>query len=160
MLALALKAELEGVTDLQPEDTPENPFYYTFKVQCTSCREVHPNWVSISRFEQNEQSGSRGEANFVWKCKNCKREHTANIIDAPKVYPRQDVPKQVKLLTMDCRGLEFVEFKPDGDWKATGVDSGTKFTGIDLTEGDWYDYDEKAGEEVSIKEMQWEIRRA
>lgn len=42
-----------------------------------------------------------------------QREHTANIIDAPKVYPRQDVPKQVKLLTMDCRGLEFVEFKPD-----------------------------------------------
>jgi len=22
--------------------------------------------------EQNEQSGSRGEANFVWRCKNCK----------------------------------------------------------------------------------------
>lgn len=22
--------------------------------------------------EQNEMSGSRGEANFVWKCKNCK----------------------------------------------------------------------------------------
>ena len=38
------------VTDLQPEDTEENPFYYTFKVQCTSCREVHPNWVSVSRF--------------------------------------------------------------------------------------------------------------
>lgn len=22
--------------------------------------------------ENNEMSGSRGEANFVWKCKNCK----------------------------------------------------------------------------------------
>lgn len=38
------------VTDLQPEDTEQTPFYYTFKVQCTSCREVHPNWVSVSRF--------------------------------------------------------------------------------------------------------------
>jgi hypothetical protein len=72
VLALALKAELNGVTDLRPLDTEDAPFYYTFKVQCTSCRETHPNWVSVSRFEQNEISGSKGEANFVWKCKNCK----------------------------------------------------------------------------------------
>lgn len=47
-----------------------------------------------------------------------------------------------------------------GDWVATGVESGTKFDGIDLTEGDWFDYDEKAGEEVSVKDMKWEIVRA
>jgi len=39
-----------SVTDLAPIDTEDSPFYYTFKVQCTSCREVHPNWVSVSRF--------------------------------------------------------------------------------------------------------------
>lgn len=72
MLALSLTAELAGVTNLRPTDTQDAPFYYTFKVQCTSCREIHPNWVSVSRFEQNEQSGSRGESNFVWRCKNCK----------------------------------------------------------------------------------------
>ena len=76
------------VTDLQPKDTPEEPYFYTFRVQCTSCREVHPNWVNVSRFvsmpfamrrtllmpmkESNEMSGSRGEANFVWRCKSCK----------------------------------------------------------------------------------------
>lgn len=47
-----------------------------------------------------------------------------------------------------------------GEWKAKGVESGTKFTGIDLTEGDWFDYDEKASGEVSIKDIKWEIRRA
>lgn len=68
MLALQISAELNGyadvtlsshpvpiltslsVTDLQPQDTEAAPFYYTFKVQCTSCREIHPNWVSVSRF--------------------------------------------------------------------------------------------------------------
>ena len=68
MLALALQAELLGsmslciqniklftdasfsVTNLSPLDTAEEPYYYTFKVQCTSCREIHPNWVSLSRF--------------------------------------------------------------------------------------------------------------
>lgn len=46
-----------------------------------------------------------------------------------------------------------------GEWEATGPESNSKFTGIDLTE-DWYDYDEKAGEEVSIKDIKWEIKRA
>ena len=46
-----------------------------------------------------------------------------------------------------------------GEWSATGLESGTKFTNIDLDEGEWYDYDDKAGEEVSIKDLKWEIRR-
>ena len=42
-------SRLHRVTDLQPTDTEETPYYYTFKVQCTSCREVHDNWVGVSR---------------------------------------------------------------------------------------------------------------
>jgi len=45
-----------------------------------------------------------------------------------------------------------------GEWKATGVESGTKFAGVELME-DWFEYDEKAGEEVSVKDCVWEIRR-
>lgn len=29
-----------------------------------------------------------------------------------------------------------------------------------MTEGEWFDYDEKAGEEVSIKDLKWDIVRA
>ncbi|KAF1810352.1 DUF866-domain-containing protein [Eremomyces bilateralis CBS 781.70] len=160
MLALALTAELNGVTDLVPDDTSDKPFYYTFKVQCTSCREVHPNWVTISRFEQNEISGSRGEANFVWKCTLCKREHSATIQKEPAPYPHSSPPKRQNILEFDCRGLEFIEFKPDGDWKASATETKSRFTEIDLTDGEWYDYDEKAKEEVSIKDLKWEIKRA
>ncbi|CAN9464939.1 unnamed protein product [Alternaria alternata] len=151
VLALALKAELNGVTDLRPNDTEDAPFFYTFKVQCTSCREVHPNPVSVNRFEMNEQSGSKGEANFVWR---------SNIKAAPASYPQSDPPKKINILEFDCRGLEFVEFKAEGEFLATGIESGTKFSGIELPDGEWYDYDEKAGEEVSITNVEWEIRRA
>ncbi|KAI4946139.1 hypothetical protein J4E91_007582 [Alternaria rosae] len=150
VLALALKAELNGVTDLRPNDTEDAPFFYTFKVQCTSCREVHPNPVSVNRFEMNEQSGSKGEANFVWRCKN----------SAPTSYEQSDPPKKTNILMFDCRGLEFVEFVAEGEFLATGTESGTKFSGIELPDGEWYDYDEKAGEEVSITNVEWEIRRA
>ncbi|KAF6228919.1 hypothetical protein HO133_007031 [Letharia lupina] len=160
MLALALTADLTGVTDLLPLDTPDEPYFYTFKVQCTSCRETHPNWVSVSRYEQSEVSGSKGEANFVWRCKSCKRESTATIKNPPHVYTYFSPPKKQNIIEFDCRGLEFTEFKPDGEWQAKGLESPTKFSGIDLQEGEWFDYDEKAGEEVSIKDMKWEIRRA
>ncbi|KAL8365519.1 hypothetical protein RB595_004372 [Gaeumannomyces hyphopodioides] len=160
MFALSLTAEMQGVTNLRPSDTEDSPFWYTFKVQCTSCRETHANWVGVSRFEANEMSGSRGEANFVWKCKNCKRESSASIKAAPTAYEASEPAKPRKILEFDCRGLEFTEFKPEGNWMAEGAESGTKFTEIDLTEGEWFEYDEKAGDEVSIKDLKWDIQRA
>lgn len=89
-----------------------------------------------------------------------QKEHSANIKAAPQPYPQQDTPKKQNIIEIDCRGLEFLEFKPDGEWQAVGSESGSKFSGIDLTDGEWYDYDEKAGDEVSIKELKWEIKRA
>ncbi|ROT43470.1 DUF866 domain-containing protein [Sodiomyces alkalinus F11] len=160
MYALTLKGELQGVTNLRPKDTEDAPFWYIFKVQCTSCRETHPNTVGVNRFDMNEMSGSRGQANFVWKCKNCKRESSATIQAAPTPYEQSEPAKARRILEFDCRGLEFTEFVPEGEWLAEGPESGTKFESIELTDGEWYDYDEKAGEEVSIKDLSWEIQRA
>ncbi|OAA41354.1 hypothetical protein NOR_05432 [Metarhizium rileyi] len=154
MFTLIIKAEQTGVTNLRPDDTQDNPFWYMFKVQCTSCRETHDNYVGVNRFEANEMSGSRGEANF--------RESSASIKAAPAFYEQTEPPKPHRIIEFDCRGLEFTEFKPEvgGEWLAEGVGSGTKFTAIDLADGEWFDYDEKVGEEVSIKDISWEIRRA
>ncbi|CAG9938881.1 unnamed protein product [Clonostachys rosea f. rosea IK726] len=160
MFTLVLTAELNGVTNLRPQDTEENPFWFMFKVQCTSCRETHANTVGVNRFEANELSGSRGEANFVWKCKNCKRESSASIKAAATPYEQAEPPKKQRIIEFDCRGLEFTEFHPEGEWLAEGIDSNTKFTAIELVDGEWFDYDEKAGDEVSIRDLTWEIRRA
>lgn len=46
-----------------------------------------------------------------------------------------------------------------GEWEVKGADSPTTFSEIDLSEGEWYDYDEKTGEEVSIKDITWSIGR-
>ena len=106
-----------------------------------------------------------------------QRESSATIKTAPVPYELGTPAKAKNLVQIDCRGLEFTDFKPDvgfnpsqgfsspsyqsqGEWEATGVDSGTKFSGIDLSEGEWFDYDEKASAEVSIKDIKWEIRRA
>ncbi|MCJ1278077.1 hypothetical protein MMC21_005891 [Puttea exsequens] len=88
-----------------------------------------------------------------------KRESTATIQNAPRAYSQTSPPKPQIIVQFDCRGLEFTQYKPDGEWIAKGLESPTKFAGIDLQEGEWFDYDEKAGEEVSIKDLKWEIIR-
>ena len=54
-----------------------------------------------------------------------------------------------------CRAEAFAQ----GQWVAKGTESGKPFE-VDLEEGEWYDYDDKASQEVFIKELKWEIRRA
>lgn len=161
-LALYLKATLEGVTKLEPQvdsDSPEE-YYYSFQVQCTSCRETHPNQVQVSRHEVSEMSGSRGEAHFVWKCKNCGRESSANL-DGPAT-PYSESGKKTKILTFETRGCEFVGFQADGTFRCVGTEGKKKtpFEGVDLSEGEWYDYDDSAAAEVSITEIEWSVARA
>jgi hypothetical protein len=42
-----------------------------------------------------------------------QRQHSATVLEAPKSYPQQEPAKAMNILTMDCRGLEFVDFKAD-----------------------------------------------
>ena len=42
-----------------------------------------------------------------------QRQHSANVMEAPKAYPQQEPAKAQNILLIDCRGLEFVEFKAE-----------------------------------------------
>lgn len=114
---------------------------------------------------------------FLCSQASSQRESSATIKEAPKAYEQAEPAKPKNILEFDCRGLEFTEFKPEvcttrqhskcheinieqGEWLAEGLESGTKFAEIDLTDGEWFEYDEKAGDEVSIKDIKWEIKRA
>ncbi|KAF8322817.1 uncharacterized protein EI90DRAFT_3249388, partial [Cantharellus anzutake] len=45
-IAIVHQGELENVTDLQPGS---DSFEYFFKIQCSSCHEVHSKLVSLNR---------------------------------------------------------------------------------------------------------------
>ncbi|GAA5856384.1 hypothetical protein JCM8547_008717 [Rhodosporidiobolus lusitaniae] len=164
-LALQLKATLEAVTDLKPvgED-----FTWMVKAQCTSCREEHPSWMGIDATETREIPGSRGEANLVWRCQMCKREHTISFDDSFKrdkaAYSLEDSEDQkfATLAVLECRGCELTQFDPKGIWSAKGAESGTKFEEIEISlqEPEWVDYDEKAGASVSVMEVETQVKRA
>ncbi|EEQ38832.1 hypothetical protein EJF18_30327 [Clavispora lusitaniae] len=155
---LKAKAELSNVTDLEPNDSPSSPFEYTFRIECTKCREVHDKPVTINIFEQHDISGSRGEASFVFRCKSCKSEHSAQIERTKEKISASG--EWAKLLSIDARGIDFVEFIPDGKWKCAAAESSTKFEEVDLEDKEWYDYDDNKGEEVSVTEVEFDIARS
>ncbi|ORY53998.1 hypothetical protein BCR35DRAFT_296853 [Leucosporidium creatinivorum] len=165
-LKVSIKATLENVTDLRPVG---DDFNWMFKLQCGSCREEHPNWVGIDATETREISGSRGEANFVWRCTLCKREHSINFdssLDRSKaVYTAEQSEEQkfAAIAVLECRGCEITAFDPKGIWSCKGTESGTKFEEVELSleEPDgWTDYDEKSNEPVSVMEFESKIERA
>lgn len=95
----------------------------------------------------------------MFKCKNCKRESTANIKPLSKTYELEESGKPLSILQIDARGIEFTEFHADGKFQCSGVNSNTKFKEVDLVDGEWYDYDEDAGEEVSITDIKWDLKK-
>ncbi|GAA5971414.1 hypothetical protein JCM11641_008344 [Rhodosporidiobolus odoratus] len=164
-LSLQLKATLEGVTDLKPlgED-----FEYAIKASCTSCREEHPNVMTVQATETVEIPGSRGEANLVWRCQMCKREHTINFDSSFKrekaalSFEDSEEQRWVSIAVLECRGCEITAFDPRGVWTCTGAESGTVFDEVEISadEPEWTDYDEKAGAGVSVMEVETQIKRA
>lgn len=157
MYYLKGKASFDGVTDLRPVDTAEAPFEYTFEIVCIRCREKHSKPVTINRFEQHEGEGTRGTASFVYRCQNCKHQHSANIESTGKAIANDGAYHAI--LQIDSRGLEVERFIPEGVWQCVGEESGTKFEEVEVEDGEWYDYDEKAGVDVSITEVEWEVSR-
>jgi len=162
-LQLSIRAELENVTNLQPAD-PDN-FEWFFTVKCTSCNEVHPKPVSINRLD-SRSLGKGSSANFVWRCGNCKREASANV-NAPTAsalltytLESSSANQFSTLAILDCRGLEFTHFHPEGTWMCVGVESGIVFNDVDLAEDDWTDYDEKSKLPVGISKLESRLSRA
>ncbi len=82
------------------------------------------------------------------------------ITTPPMEYETDSPPIPKSLIEFECRGCELIQFRPDGNWEAVGAESGTRFEHIDLSEGEWFDYDQKSGEEVSIRDIKWEIKKA
>ncbi|XP_050402184.1 UPF0587 protein v1g245604 [Patella vulgata] len=157
-ISLQINAQLENVTELQPAD--QEDFGWCMKLQCMNCNEETPDFVFCCLSESSEVSGGRGSASLVIKCKLCKRENSIDIIkDSLSSYMSEDSGKFKTIVTFDCRGVQPIEFKPNDGWKvkAEGEKSNATFE-LELTENEWYDYDEKASESVSVTEFKYQFK--
>ncbi|KAL6744193.1 hypothetical protein Aduo_017153 [Ancylostoma duodenale] len=154
ILSLDLKCNMVGVTKFAPSDPETHRWFLKFR--CMNCGESPEHWQYIVVNEVLEVPGSRGEANLVEKCKLCNRVNTVAIIsDSVGSYDSVEHNEEWQsMLQFDCRGLEPYDFDPRNGWTAVGVESGTAFDDIDLSEKAWADYDEKAGEATEISDIE------
>jgi hypothetical protein len=113
-VALQLKANLENVTDLRVASP--SSFVWYLKLECSQCHTRSDKYHDVTLEESSSIAGSRGEANFLMKCKFCSCEGNLNI-ELPKsltTYTIEDSDKHSfkTLVTFDCRGLEPVDWQP------------------------------------------------
>lgn len=140
--------------------TEDEEFRWYIKVTCGTCNEQSDKWIYISQTESVSVKGGRGSANLVLKCKLCSRENNMDIIaDSIAPYNEGDQEKFKTIVKFDCRGMEPSDFSPRNGWAVEGLESGTKFPDIDLTEKEWADYDEKEKTTVGIYEIEHQFCR-
>ncbi|KAI3624004.1 hypothetical protein GLX27_002761 [Malassezia furfur] len=173
-LALQAKAELQNVTDLVPSNGVDAALL--LGLECNSCHEKHPNAVALDPSNVDELQRSRGEANLIVNCPSCRRENSATYVVrkpgskgdlklgeiAPWTALTADgAGNWQTLCTVDFRGMtplapEIDTLLPDGaTWSCTGTESSTPFTDVQFEDGEWHDYDEKAGVEVGVVDVQF-----
>lgn len=176
-LALQLKGDLQNVTELVPADSLEAELLVSLK--CTSCQEEHPRPVALVPSSVVEMQKSRGEATLVINCAGCRRENSASYVVKSSGGKEEgglgksapwtpiiagDAPSWQTLCTVEFRGIEPLDPAIDGlladssSWKCKGTESGTPFNEVEFEDGEWHDYDEKAGDEVGITdvEVRWQ----
>ena len=154
-LNLQIKAQLENIAAIKAPAESD----WHFKIKCTNCQHVNENVVYFNLVDKQEIQGSRGLATYIAKCKNCER--TGNIDYIENSVAKYDNQNQewATIATFECRGLEPEQFFPGQEFSALSSVSDTVYgtegnkDPIDLSEGDWADYDEQADESVGIYEF-------
>eukprot|EP00806_Schmidingerella_arcuata_P003851 Macronucleus_4492.p1 GENE.Macronucleus_4492~~Macronucleus_4492.p1 ORF type:complete len:168 (+),score=33.81 Macronucleus_4492:1-504(+) len=155
-LSLQIRATLENLAGIKI--TPDSD--WNFKVKCTNCQELSDNVIYFNLVEKVEIQGSRGTASFIYKCKNCGRSGNIDYVEnSLGKYMAEHSEQWLTIATFECRGLEPAEFFPGTSFSALSSASDTMFGAeggrdpIDLSDGDWADYDEDGEESVGIYEF-------
>ena len=164
-IGLQIKAFMENVTNLIPDDIPE--FRWQLKLKCTACGEIPEHWQYVTLSEEQPLKGGRGHANFISKCKLCSKQNSLDIKEESiKSYGAEDSIKFKTICIFDCRGLEPTDFQPGNGWKAQGYfededgegrETSTMFEEVDLSDKEWADFDEKSGESTMISEFEFKF---
>ncbi|CAD6193652.1 unnamed protein product [Caenorhabditis auriculariae] len=152
--ALEFKMTMSGLKTLKLED-PSN-IQWELKLKCSSCGDVPDRWRYVVANESEPIPGSRGEANYIEKCKGCGHLNTLSILeDCFKPYVEDKNESWQPVMIMDSRGFEPVGFGQASNWIADTNDSSSTFNEISFSSSeDWADYDSQTNEPVSIENFE------
>ncbi|KAL3818976.1 hypothetical protein ACJIZ3_004881 [Penstemon smallii] len=153
---LMITADLENLTNLQPQGGCDDPsFTYYFKMKCGNCGELTQKETCVSLNETVPAAKGKGNIHLAQKCKFCSRDGTVTMMTGrgrPLTQAQAESGTYAPLMLFDFRGFEPEEFLFGSGWKAEST-GGTNFTDIDLSGGDFAEYDEEGQCPVMISNL-------
>lgn len=148
--ALEINAHLENVTNF----TIGPDFKFFMKFKCDNCNAESENDMAFPLEANVPILNGKANVNLSFKCKECKRPSTVNILDGSlRPYTADDDLTFKPFIEMDCRGCSPISFSPLANFACKNVESGRQFTEVDLSSDDWADYDEASGQTVGVYEF-------
>ena len=115
-------------------------------------------WEGSKKYSTLIVLDSEGAKSALKKIKKKGKKGGNDEVDVPRDVTSEDNGNYVPVLAMECRGLEPYAFHPLGnEWKVVS-EGGTVFEeDVDLSEGDWGDYDEENDLAVGVNEFESKI---
>jgi hypothetical protein len=161
VLDLIIKIISENVQELKIDS---DSFIWNFTIECGHCFTVQPNEIYFTINDEVEMQKGHGTANFMMKCKECKKSMTVGINNksnkSPYIIVCESGNDEGVLSSFECRGCTLKTWIPREGITFEAKESGTIFNEIDLSDV-WCDYDEKTGMTVSILEpVTWRIEES
>ena len=151
---LKIKADLENISTLRPVEG------VCWKFDIESSDGERKEGITVSSTETIELEGSRGDANFVMRWHKGSPPSYIKIVPVKKVdgsYNTKDGGTFATIAGFECRGLTITKFIPGEDFTATSA-GGTVFEAVDVSDGDWADYDDQNGNDLSVSITNFESK--
>ncbi|KAK7310736.1 hypothetical protein RJT34_08432 [Clitoria ternatea] len=153
---LTISGDLENLTNLEPQGGVDDPnFSYFFKLKCGRCGELSQKETCVSLNDTVPLPVGKGSTHLIQKCKFCGRDGTVTMIQGKGKPLTQETSQSGKfspMMLFDCRGYEPVDFVFGTGWKVESLE-GTKFENVDLSSGEFAEYDEKGECPVMISNL-------
>ncbi|KFD57280.1 hypothetical protein M514_01791, partial [Trichuris suis] len=151
-VALELKFTCENLRELSPSYPC---FRWLLKFKCTGCGESSGVWHDVIEDEKFDIPSSRGQANFVCKCKLCGEQSSVDILkNSVRSYKTELNEMWQRVVVFDCRGMEPVDYNADGGWTVMSSKSNAIYECISLDNNEWLEYDEEGKVQLSIENVE------
>lgn len=155
--SLKIKAELEEIAKMSVTEG----VMWKFDIQSGEGGDSKSG-ITVTASDVMELDGSKGEANFIVKWPGSKMQSYIKVLETKAgaaEYTAEKSGEWVTIANFECRGLEIVSYIPGADFKAEST-GGTIFEAVDLSEGDWAEYDEENELAVSIMNLEHMVMKA
>jgi len=160
---LVLMCDLDGLAALKPKATS----VYALSLRCVYCQTIAETSAVLDPSEEEvEVKGGRSTATMTWKCKFCKRDGNLMLkgLEAVSEKKKRKEEGQNIVQVIECRGApEVIGWDPAlSSWVGTSssTSESEKSFDVDLSQGDWCDFDEEGQHPVSVENAKGTVENA